>query len=56
MKTYTVTETHTVTRVLRVIAPDPEAAKAWDVHPKAFVIDYGEYKESDFKFTAEEEK
>lgn len=56
MKTYTVTETYTMTRVLSVIAPDPEAAKAWDVHPKAFVIDCGEYKKSDFKFTVEEEK
>lgn len=55
MKTYKVTESYTTTRVMRVIAPDPEAAKAWDVHPKALVIDYGTYKQTNITITSEEE-
>lgn len=56
MKTYTITETYMVTRVVRVLAPDPEAAKAWDVHPKVFVLDGGTPKNSDHNSTVEEEQ
>ncbi len=55
MRVYRVTETYTTTRVLRVMAPDAEAAKAWDVHPKSLVLDYGDYEQGNFEFTAQEE-
>jgi len=56
MKTYIVTETYTVTRRVRVLAPDLETAKTWDVHPDVFILDSDTPKDSDFKLTAEEEK
>jgi len=55
MKTYKVTETYSVTHVIRVIAPDAEAAKAWGVHPKTFVLDHGKTNEDNHKSVAEEE-
>ena len=55
MKTYVVTETYTVTRTLRVIAPDAEAARAWDVHPHSFVLDYGQHDENEHRSEVLEE-
>jgi len=56
MKEYEVTESYTVTRKLRVLAPSPPFAADWDVHDQAMVLDQGEYEEKDYKVKVKEVK
>jgi hypothetical protein len=49
-----VTETYTVTRKARVIAPSEKEARDWDVHPKVFVLEHNSHDEGDFNVTVEE--
>ena len=54
MKEYMVTETYTVTRKARVLAPSEKEARDWDVHPKVFVLEHNSHDEGDFNVTVEE--
>ena len=56
MKEYEVTESYTVVRKLRVLAPSAPFAADWDTNDQAMVLDHGTHEEKDYKVKVKEVK